>query len=78
MGELRLKQLEKQLEKFEIQREKNINRYIIPYDIKISTLRDKIELEESKNDLCPDCSKPLIAKASGGVKCSSCSYWFCF
>ena len=27
---------------------------------------------------CPECGSILLVQPSGGVKCSNCSYWFCY
>lgn len=43
--------LEERLMVLEIKREQNVNRYIIPIEIKIVELRDKIELKEKKEIL---------------------------
>jgi len=42
MAKTRLQQWEGQLEKLSNQRERNVNRYIIPIEIKMQELRDKI------------------------------------
>ena len=35
-------------------------------------------VEEKWDDPCPECGTQLIAQISGGVKCPSCGYWFCY
>lgn len=45
----RLNQWKEKLEKLSDQRERNVNRYIIPIEIKIEELRDKIENFEKSN-----------------------------
>lgn len=42
MAKTRLQQWEEKLEKLSDQRERNVNRYIIPIEIKMQELRDKI------------------------------------
>lgn len=42
---------------------------------------DELRCEEHKitlADRCPKCSSELLDAVGGGVKCSKCSYWFCF
>ena len=41
---------------------------------------EEIEAEAMRNaEKCPDCATGVLRGApGGGVKCTECSYWFCF
>lgn len=58
-----------------------------PLEEIVSVIKHEIEYlinEENKNssdsfsDPCPECGTELICCNSGGVKCPSCNYWFCY
>lgn len=58
-----------------------------PLEEIVSVIKHEIEYlinEESKypsdsfTDPCPECGTELIDGYGGGVKCPSCSYWFCY
>lgn len=47
--------------------------------IKVEVKQDGKWVDEKKvKDPCPDCGSELLDGPGGGVKCSSCKYWFCY
>ncbi len=39
--------------------------------------KDAEEFDEGWDDPCPECGADIISLWSG-IKCSECSYWFCY
>jgi tRNA(Ile2) C34 agmatinyltransferase TiaS len=33
---------------------------------------------DPSNTPCPECGAPTLTPGGGGVKCSKCSWWFCY
>lgn len=44
-----------------------------PEDISLFLKRRRIEREK-----CPKCKSYIKSASGGGVKCSKCSWWFCY
>jgi len=47
---------------------------VVQYDELIRRFDD----EQPKAEPCPECGADLKCASGGGVKCTKCSYWFCF
>lgn len=50
---------------------------LTPSGVFNALLLERVETPESIGP-CPECTAPLFAASGGGVKCSKCTYWFCY